>query len=170
MDKKLYQKQYYNDNKEAINKRLKSHYETNKEKINEQKKQYYIRNEKKVREQQKQYYINNKEKIKLKSKEYTAKNSINPQYIFKVYRRSAEKRGFEFNISLDFLTDIIKKPCIYCNKIESMGIDRINNDVGYVESNCAPCCTKCNRMKLDYTLDEFKEHITKIYNHLKDKT
>lgn len=45
------------------------------------------------------------------------------------------------------------------------GIDRIDSTKGYSADNCVPCCSKCNRMKLDHSIEDFKNHISKIYNH-----
>jgi 5-methylcytosine-specific restriction endonuclease McrA len=30
------------------------------------------------------------------------------------------------------------------------GIDRVDNSIGYTPDNCVPCCTQCNRIKLDH--------------------
>ena len=50
------------------------------------------------------------------------------------------------------------------------GVDRVNSDLGYEIENCVPCCYRCNSMKMDTSLNEFKDHITKVYNHsIKDK-
>jgi 5-methylcytosine-specific restriction endonuclease McrA len=46
------------------------------------------------------------------------------------------------------------------------GIDRIDSNYGYIEENCVSCCEFCNQAKLDYTLDEFKEWVVRIYIHL----
>ena len=47
------------------------------------------------------------------------------------------------------------------------GIDRFDNDNGYIISNCVPCCWMCNNMKSSYTDKEFMNQINKIYNHRK---
>lgn len=44
------------------------------------------------------------------------------------------------------------------------GIDRVDNSVGYVLSNCVPCCSTCNRMKGTMSSEEFKEKIKLIYS------
>ena len=35
--------------------------------------------------------------------------------------------------------------------------------LGYTFDNCVACCTMCNRMKLDYTKNDFLNHISKIF-------
>lgn len=47
------------------------------------------------------------------------------------------------------------------------GIDRVNNTLGYSISNCVPCCSTCNSMKLDMTVEEFVGHISKILNYFR---
>ena len=44
------------------------------------------------------------------------------------------------------------------------GIDRVNNNIGYVLNNCVSCCKFCNSAKLDRTLIEFRDWIKKVYN------
>lgn len=47
------------------------------------------------------------------------------------------------------------------------GIDRIDSSKGYYKENCVSCCTKCNRMKLDYDINDFLNHINNIFNYQK---
>ncbi len=42
------------------------------------------------------------------------------------------------------------------------GIDRLNNDEGYVLSNCVPSCSVCNYGRQDYTVEEYVEHCKKV--------
>lgn len=56
------------------------------------------------------------------------------------------------------------------DEIRVNGIDRIDSSKGYSIDNCVPCCTMCNRMKLDYKLSDFINHVHKIANHYKSST
>lgn len=47
--------------------------------------------------------------------------------------------------------------------IYASGIDRLDSKIGYKISNCVPCCFDCNEMKNNRNLNEFLEHIKKIY-------
>ena len=53
--------------------------------------------------------------------------------------------------------------CFYCEKFSEnrsyCGIDRVDNDIGYILSNCVSCCSNCNDIKSNST---FKQ-IEKIY-------
>ncbi len=47
------------------------------------------------------------------------------------------------------------------------GLDRIDSTKGHTKENVVPCCTRCNYMKSNMTLEDFKSHITRIASHLK---
>jgi hypothetical protein len=93
--------------------------------------------------------------------------------------RGASKRGLEVTISYEQYIEAIHKPCHYCGKSNSNciadkytgenfyynGIDRVDNNVGYIETNIVTCCEYCNRIKLDRPLEDFKQQIVNIYNH-----
>ena len=69
-ERKDYNKEYRETNKETIQEYKKEYYETNKEKIQE----YYETNKEKIQEFKKDYYETNKEKIKEKGKQYREDN------------------------------------------------------------------------------------------------
>ncbi|KKL88584.1 hypothetical protein LCGC14_1923250 [marine sediment metagenome] len=111
-------------------------------------------------------------------KEIAALNKI---YI--LYKSEAKKRNLNFNISKHIFEKLIFSNCHYCDSTLSNssivyrpklgnfstkynGIDRKNNNKGYIESNCVPCCVTCNLAKRKLSYDDFIKHITKIYKHL----
>jgi hypothetical protein len=49
------------------------------------------------------------------------------------------------------------------NEYTYSGIDRLDNNIGYVSGNCVPCCSVCNYAKRDMTVDQFKNWIKRIY-------
>ncbi len=76
------------------------------------------------------------------------------------------KKGFALTRN-EFLS-FWQKPCHYCGSdISTIGLDRIDNNKGYELSNVVPCCDRCNRMKLTMAVDDFMNHIYKIYKHSK---
>lgn len=99
--------------------------------------------------------------------------------LFQIYKSNAKRRGLTFDLSLNQFREITKKNCFYCKNVPSNikvsytgvgdyiynGIDRVNNTKGYFIENCVPCCRKCNIMKFDLTLNDFKNHISLIYNN-----
>lgn len=88
----------------------------------------------------------------------------------------------EWKLSLDDFSEIIHQNCYYCgqppvykkeftrvnfpdDKLYANGIDRIDSNKGYTKDNCVPCCTICNRMKQDLSVQEFYDHIKQILNY-----
>lgn len=72
---------------------------------------------------------------------------------YKSYIKSAKKRSYSFQLTLEDFKSIVVKSCHYCNyykEKETNGIDRVNNDIGYNKDNCVPCCEICNKMKRYY--------------------
>ena len=104
------------------------------------------------------------------------------RWLYKSYQRSAKKRGIEFKLTQDEFKVCIDKNCDYCGEKPSNtikdhekrlngaykfnGIDRVNNNVGYISKNIVACCKKCNYAIHKMTKDEFIKHIIKIYNHV----
>lgn len=155
--------------------------ENNKERYKEYQKEYqkkwYQKNKLKKNQKQKMWVKNNPDKV-LKIKDNFKQNNqesikkYSSDYIktekgkYRTLKGSAIKRDYDVSISFDEFKEIISKPCAYCGeKDKRIGIDRINNDIGYILENCNPCCKYCNMMKKDMILDEFIEHIQKIYKH-----
>ena len=105
-----------------------------------------------------------------------------------VYRcmiRCAKDRNIFFDLTPEQVRKISSQDCFYCGGPPSNtqkekprregsstvsyiynGVDRFNNDIGYVFENCVPCCWICNYMKRDKTVEQFLEHIDKIKNKI----
>jgi|SRR5271157_4352465 len=82
------------------------------------------------------------------------------------YRRNAKDRGFAWSLTREDVARIIVQPCTYCGYHEGyVGIDRIDNTLGYAVANCTPCCHPCNWAKKDMTADQFLSWIKRAYEH-----
>lgn len=79
-----------------------------------------------------------------------------------IYMRGAKRRGLAVEMTFDDFLDMYFDECFYCGTKESKGVDRICSSSGYIEGNCVPCCSLCNRMKLNYSIDEFLDHIVYV--------
>ena len=98
------------------------------------------------------------------------------------YRKNAEKRGLEFGLTAEYFRTITKMPCDYCGAAPDNvhrptrdrigadvyvynGIDRIDNTMGYVPDNVAPCCSTCNAAKSKMTAQDFLKWIGRVASH-----
>ena len=90
-------------------------------------------------------------------------------YKYSQYKSGAKKRGIEFNLNIDEFKNLWQQPCIYCgDDIKTIGIDRINSNLGYFRDNVVACCTICNTMKLALPRSLFIEHCNKVTKHSED--
>ena len=126
-----------------------------------------------VKAQKARYYQKHKEQMLANSKEYAEKNweSVkktkkkfrqSPKGRLYSYQQSAKTRGYEFSLNSDDFENLLKENCHYCGKQNANGVDRKNNDIGYLINNVVACCSTCNYMKRDLSYDDFKEHLIKI--------
>jgi len=116
-----------------------------------------------VIEKNKNYYQNNKESIRNRLNKYYW--TLTSQY--HEYKKRAKKKNIQFEITKDDSISFYNTNCYYCGeKINGLGIDRVDNKKGYVINNIVPCCSKCNFMKHVLSKEEFISHIMKIIKHL----
>lgn len=92
-------------------------------------------------------------------------------------KRRAAERGKEWAISDEEARKCFVSDCQYCgrksqwdlrvmpigSKIRPNGIDRVNNDLGYIPGNCVPCCYECNHSKNDRSLEDFRTWVKIVY-------
>lgn len=115
-----------------------------------------------------------------KRKKETGEASFNELYY--CYIISAKRRNYEFNLTKEEFKNIITKPCIYCGNMLTQekrtkgnngvfkytGIDRYDNNKGYILDNCVSCCGICNRLKSNLSIEEFEKHLEKIIERKKE--
>jgi hypothetical protein len=120
----------------------------------------------------------NRDKLFIENKKIHEKDRAGLICIYHDYRSRSKKKNHEFELSVDYFSEIVKSNCSYCgsppeqkkrkgNLVDANGIDRIDSSIGYVTGNIVPCCYMCNRMKSDHDLEEFKSHVKKIHNKMK---
>ena len=99
--------------------------------------------------------------------------------LFINYKSAAKRRGYVFDISKDWFRDLTLRSCFYCGREPFQvlathngkgryiynGLDRLEPGVGYIESNCVPCCGRCNEMKMGDGSQEFLLRIKRVYEH-----
>ncbi len=99
------------------------------------------------------------------------------------YKRGARNRGYAWELTGEEARSLFSANCIYCGiepkqvyppagakrplngHVLYNGIDRLNNDGGYVKGNVAACCGTCNRAKQAMSQDEFLGWIRQVANH-----
>jgi hypothetical protein len=91
--------------------------------------------------------------------------------LFHSYRSGAAQRELVFSLSQEEFLSLVSCVCYYCGREPSQikragdstfvynGIDRLDNALGYVKSNCRSCCVDCNYAKGTRSLTEFEKWI-----------
>lgn len=94
--------------------------------------------------------------------------------LFSKYKGQAKRRNIIFELSIKDFEKLIYNNCYYCDVSPSniltykniitkySGIDRINNNLGYIKNNCISCCEQCNVAKSTYTTKEFYDWAKKV--------
>jgi len=102
---------------------------------------------------------------KLYDKYFTNNKSTN----YKHYALNAARRKIEFNLDKKIFLYLIHHNCYLCGKKtdneHQNGIDRVDNNKGYILENVQPCCGNCNFIKNKFSLqtifDKFKKILIK---------
>ncbi len=74
---------------------------------------------------------------------------------------SRRERNIAILITKEEFRTLVEARCHYCGVLPDgcahkyLGIDRIDNNLDYIPSNCVPCCWPCNKAKGTMTHDEF---------------
>lgn len=114
----------------------------------------------------------------MKNKREFGKSTL--RSIFRNYERSATKRDLEFSLTEAEFEAIIGRRCDYCGSEPSQiahkigayghivynGVDRRDNAKGYTADNVASCCGRCNFSKHQMSVEEFRSHVKKMYQHM----
>lgn len=105
--------------------------------------------------------------------------------LYKLYKAAAKRRGYEFGLTKERYTELILQNCHYCGVEPNMtftygqgasltdysefkyhGVDRIDNNIGYIEGNVVPCCKICNNSKSTLTLEEWIQWIQRVNHYI----
>lgn len=75
-------------------------------------------------------------------------------HMHKDIKNSDRKKGREFDLTVDFIAESLKKPCSYCGEENvKMSLDRIDNSLGHLRENVLPSCLTCNITRNDMPFD-----------------
>lgn len=96
--------------------------------------------------------------------------------VFSKYQKSARIRNLEFDLTKTEALKLFKEKCYYCNDLPEniettyqvvyQGIDRIDNDKGYIKGNIVPCCSFCNYAKHYHSQEKFLNKVEKIHKNV----
>ncbi len=101
-------------------------------------------------------------------------------FLYRVYKYNANKRKLAFNITKEEFKKLTQKSCHYCGAEPTgsikqdtysngayiyNGVDRKDNNIGYVLTNCVPCCRVCNRAKMNMEYTDFLLWIKNLKEH-----
>ena len=99
--------------------------------------------------------------------------------LISIYKSNARKRGVSFDLTYTQFETLVDGECYFCgdtggntlrkrgyNVYSYTGIDRVDNSVGYLPSNCVSCCSWCNRAKNNGTLSNFVDKCKKITSRI----
>ncbi len=127
------------------------------------------------------WHTNNRERSAAQAKKYYYRIKNDPHHVsvregyavslncrYRVAKYQAGVRGKEFLLTIEEYGKFLELPCCYCNGAlgtvtKGIGLDRVDNSIGYVVGNCVPCCQTCNSVKGHrFTAEETKIMITSL--------
>src|SRR3990167_8069720 len=115
------------------------YYKKNKDKMLAYNNKYNRIHVKRLSQYRKKY----REKNKDKARKQIAQWSKTPKGCFSHYKCRAKYRGKLFKISFEDFNTFWQQPCSYCGaSIATIGLDRMDNQKGYLIGNFTPCFCK----------------------------
>jgi len=101
------------------------------------------------------------------------KTKVSLGYLLKECSKRARNRGDIINIDTEYLDKIFKEQDGKCaltklnlsfkiSTLETVSVDRIDNDYGYIKGNIQLVCVGANYLRNRYTFNEAKDFINKI--------
>lgn len=190
MNRQEYQKQYYERNKERLKEaerarraaipleeRKKAEAERyHKRKSTEQYKKThreaarrrYHQNPEKHRNRSRDYHEEHRETIIAKMRKRSRLRYESGEYRLKRYKDGAEKRGLDWRLDDEEAKKMFQEECAYCKSPPDPinGIDRIDNDLGYVFGNVTTCCGWCNWAKKTGNANDFRAYLLRVATNL----
>jgi hypothetical protein len=85
---------------------------------------------------------------------------------FSKIRNGARQRNLSWSLTLEDLSQFWQQPCTYCGvALETVGLDRVDSRLGYEMGNVVACCSMCNTMKHEYSLESWLAQMQRIMNN-----
>lgn len=139
------------------------YYQRNREKLIARRKAHYLAHRDEILAKQREYTINNADRIRAsRARRMDAIRAQRREFMrsargrFVSYKSDAKRRGIPFHLTREVFERLALQPCHYCGRsLLQMGLDRVINEVGYIDDNVVSCCGDCNRAKRKMTKMEF---------------
>lgn len=112
---------------------------------------------------------------------YADKDEAFVNIVLSDYKRTAQARCFEWELTNEFCVVLFKSNCYYCGSPPSSvrkskkpgakrlftytGIDRVVNSKGYTVNNVVPCCKICNHAKGAMDQSEFLAWVDRLIDY-----
>jgi hypothetical protein len=112
------------------------------------------------------------EKIRIRDRNYQEEAKRNIKSYWLSFCRIAKRRNKDISLVESEFINLVNNKCYYCNYInenEVIGVDRLDNNKGYILDNCVPCCKICNRLKHIYHPSFFIEKAKIINSYIENK-
>lgn len=87
-----------------------------------------------------------------------------PEKLFRQYAYKAKQRNLTFSLTLQEFETLTAAECHYCGDL-ALGIDRVDNRIGYNSRNSVSCCADCNFMKRNMLAHKFIYRAQRIAQH-----
>lgn len=89
--------------------------------------------------------------------------------LFASYKQRSRSKNIDFELNEEQFRKLTSNNCYYCNRKPSNkfnikhingdyyynGIDRKDNNIGYILNNCLSCCEICNKAKRDLPYEDY---------------
>lgn len=125
----------------------------------------------------KEYYQKNIEYLRKRNREWKQRHKDYYYLLetkFRHAKHASKRKNKEWVLTFEEYSLLINKPCYYCGtsltQFCGIGLDRIDNELGYLISNVLPCCGPCNYVRADrFTVEETKVMIDALLKFRKEK-
>ncbi len=153
-----YNRQYYLQNKQARLASQRKYRSTAKGKAKDRRYENTERGKVVRKRVTEKWRDKNTEKIRV----YNFNRFRTPEGRYSLSKARANSRKYEWSITLPDYRELISLACFYCEGKLSpagIGLDRVDNRLGYIPGNVVPCCKRCNDLKGRGSFNDFIERL-----------
>lgn len=80
------------------------------------------------------------------------------QKIIRTTKHNDKTRNMSNDLDIVFVENAIKDGCCWCGERNiSLTLDRLNNSIGHLKSNCVCACIRCNLFRTNIPIEAWQE-------------